>query len=31
MVTDGYLVPSYKGQQPPDPKYFIKAQERQQK
>ena len=29
MVTDGYLVPSYKGQQPPDPKYFIKAQERQ--
>jgi hypothetical protein len=29
LSDDGYLMPSYKGQQPPDPKYFIKAQSRQ--
>jgi hypothetical protein len=29
LTDDGYLMPSYKGQQPPDPKYFLKAQARQ--
>jgi hypothetical protein len=29
LSDDGLLMPSYKGQQAPDPKYFIKAQARQ--
>ncbi len=28
LSDDGYLMPSYKGQEPPDPKYFIKARAR---
>ena len=29
LTDDGYLMPSYKGQQPADPKYFLKPQARQ--